>query len=44
MKKFQLISIWKLGFVLNENIEWHSMQIELNSNALNENLIDFQFK
>ncbi len=30
-KKKELISIWKLNSILNENIEWHCMQIEFNS-------------
>ncbi len=49
-EKIKLISMWKLSFILNENIEWHCMQIELNLDwneilKLNSNTlswIDFQ--
>jgi hypothetical protein len=31
----------KFKFHLNENIEWHCMQLELNSNKLNQIQIQF---
>jgi hypothetical protein len=29
-EKIKSILMWKLSLILNENIEWHCMQIELN--------------
>jgi hypothetical protein len=38
--------MWKLSFILNENIEWHCMQIELNLDwneilKLNSNMLSW---
>jgi hypothetical protein len=37
MSKNELISMWKLSSILNGNIQWHCMQIELNWIELNSN-------
>jgi hypothetical protein len=40
-----MISIWQLISILNENIEWHHAQIELNKNMgkIGENFIENMF-
>ncbi len=43
-QRIELISMWELSFILNENIEYHYMRIELNSNAIKFQNNKIQFK